>query len=128
MANRPLRPCKRTGCTALTREGWCEQHKPDWRERERKASAAWHWMYNTKWWKRTRQMVLLEDPWCYECAAHGQRVRATEVDHRTPHRGVRTLFFDRTNLGGLCHACHSRKTMREQNEARMLVNATLPPP
>lgn len=129
VAEKPMKPCKRTGCTALTREGWCDKHKPDWRGRERKASQAWHWMYRTKWWRDTRELVLLQDPWCRECAAYGVRTRATEVDHTVPHKGNRHLFYDRSNLAPLCHQCHSRKTMQEQNAERgAAACGPLPPP
>lgn len=118
MGNRAYKPCKRTGCTALTRSGWCDKHKPDWRTKERKESNNWHWLYRTKWWKSTREKMLLINPWCVECAKHELRVRATDVDHVVPHRGNRGRFFDENNLETLCHRCHSRKTMREQNERR----------
>ncbi|WP_407496877.1 HNH endonuclease [Pseudooceanicola sp. MF1-13] len=35
------------------------------------------------------------------------------MDHITPHKGDRKLFWDRSNWQALCHACHSRKTARE---------------
>ncbi|MCR8827199.1 HNH endonuclease [Photobacterium sp. TY 1-4] len=38
---------------------------------------------------------------------------ATDVDHITPHKGDRRLFFDQSNWQSLCKSCHSRKTARE---------------
>jgi 5-methylcytosine-specific restriction enzyme A len=35
------------------------------------------------------------------------------VDHITPHKGDRQMFWDRSNWQSLCHRCHSRKTARE---------------
>ena len=40
-------------------------------------------------------------------------VVATEVDHITPHRGDRRLFFDGQNLQPMCRSCHAQKTARE---------------
>lgn len=125
MNDKPLRPCKKIGCAALTRKTWCEAHQPDWRERERKDSAAWHFLYNTKVWKRMRTYQLLIVPFCSECAKHDVRTRASDVDHIVPHEGQWHLFMDSTNLQSLCHACHSRKTMRE-GVAPLRVNKHVP--
>jgi len=114
MAEKPLRPCKRTGCLALTRTGYCDKHMPDWRDKERTTSQAWHWLYNTKAWRNLREPQLLQEPFCRECARHGIRVRAEDVDHITPHKGSKVVFLDKSNLQSLCHRCHSRKTMRER--------------
>lgn len=61
-----------------------------------------------------RAAQLIREPYCRDCGVHGVRAMATDVDHIVPHRGNRTLFYDETNLQSLCHACHSRKTMAEQ--------------
>lgn len=113
MATKALRPCKRVGCTSLTRTGYCEQHTPDWRNRQHKSSNAWRWLYRTREWRQARELQLLMEPFCRECARYGVRTRATDVDHIKPHRGNRALFTDAGNLQSLCHSCHSRKTMRE---------------
>ncbi|WP_233882799.1 HNH endonuclease [Brevibacillus laterosporus] len=38
---------------------------------------------------------------------------ATVVDHIVPHKGDKTLFWDRKNWQPLCEQCHNRKTARE---------------
>jgi 5-methylcytosine-specific restriction enzyme A len=46
------------------------------------------------------------------------RKRATEIDHIEPHRGRWEYFIgleNFSNLQGLCHSCHSRKTALEEN-------------
>ena len=45
----------------------------------------------------------------------GMYVRATDVDHITPHRGDRQLFWDESNWQPLCHRHHSMKTAREDS-------------
>ena len=121
MASRALRPCRKTGCGAVTRDpsGYCEAHRGlASQAKERKASEAWHWMYRTRLWRQElRPGQLLREPFCRECAAQGRRVRATVVDHVTPHRGRWELFSDPGNLQSLCKSCHDAKTMRELNEA-----------
>ncbi len=111
MATKPLRPCRHPGCLELTREGWCPKHKP---KTQRRASAAYHGWYSLPiWTDDLRQVQLLREPFCQECARQGFRTWATDVDHIRDHKGDWVLFTDRSNLESLCHSCHSRKTMRE---------------
>lgn len=117
MAQKPLRPCRRPGCPELTRDGWCPKHKPEpipHRRSARRVSVAWHSWYNLPVWRDDlRPSQLLREPLCRECARRGLRTEATDVDHIRDHKGDWALFADRDNLQSLCHACHSRKTMRD---------------
>lgn len=116
MARLPLRPCRHAGCPVLTREGWCEKHRP---KHERRMSADWHAWYNLPIWTDVlRPAQLLREPFCRECAATGRRTPATVVDHVKPHRGDWALFVDETNLQSLCKHHHDRKTAREQAQDR----------
>lgn len=112
-AMKPLRPCRKPGCTALVRDsGYCSEHKP--KQAKRRESAAWHSWYSLPvWTDDLRPDHLLREPFCRECARKGIRTRATDVDHVVDHKGSWPLFTDRSNLQSLCHRCHSRKTMRE---------------
>ena len=115
MANKPLRPCRHPGCTALVSDGYCDLHRP--KDRRSAAAKSWHWMYLTpEWTEDLWPGQLLREPFCRECARHGARTPATEVDHIQPHRGDWTVFTDRSNLQSLCHSCHSRKTMAEMRQ------------
>ena len=108
MAMKPQRPCRHPGCTELTREGYCPQHKP--RDRRSADAAACHKLYSLDVWiDDLRPTQLLNEPFCRECARHGERVRAKEVDHIVPHRGDMALVTDRRSLQSL----HSRKTLAE---------------
>lgn len=112
VASKPLRPCKHPGCGALTRDGWCERHRPRYVRGE---SAEWRWMYRTKLWREVlRPGQLAREPWCRECAKAGRRVRATVVDHVAAHRGRWDVFCDAGNLQSLCKRCHDAKTLRER--------------
>ena len=82
--------------------------------RETRIGAQWRAWYGTKLWTDDlRPTQLLREQWCRECARHGIRTRATDVDHIEPHNGDWEKFTDRSNLQSLCHSCHSAKTMAE---------------
>ena len=69
----------------------------------------------TRAWQKARKKYLEAHPLCVECMKEGRYVRATDVDHIKPHRGDRSLFWDRSNWQALCKRCHDRKT-RNQDE------------
>lgn len=101
--------------------GYCAEHLPLHRpQRQRSAdSAAWHRLYSLPIWTQDlRPGQILREPYCRDCARHGLRVRATDVDHIRPHCGDWALFTDRANLQSLCHSCHSRKTMAEMAKTK----------
>lgn len=58
---------------------------------------------------RARRSYLARHPVCAAC----KRAPASVLDHITPHRGNRELFWDQSNWQGLCFACHGRKTIWE---------------
>lgn len=125
MALKPLRPCAHPGCPELVRTGYCSKHRPKDRQRRSAEAADWHTWYTLPiWTDDLRPTQLLREPFCRECTRRAvrdglpylMRVRATDVDHIVPHRGVWSRFIDRSNLQSLCHACHSRKTMAEMTQ------------
>lgn len=101
-----LRPCATPRCPVLVPKGHCPQHARE-NERRRYNSETRKW-YSTDAWRVLRLIVLGDNPLCVDC----RLAPSTEVDHITPHRGNYALFWDRTNLQGLCHPCHGRKTQR----------------
>ena len=62
--------------------------------------------YSTPQWKKARREFLSNVPVCDNCNTE----RATVVDHKKPHRGDPTLFWDMSNWQALCRRCHNRKT------------------
>lgn len=118
MASKPLRPCRYPGCFTLTKDGWCDLHRPAG-EKRRRESAEYHSWYSLPiWTKELRPAQLLREPFCRECARRGERTRATVVDHIIPFRGNWGKFIDPANHQSLCKRCHDRKTALEQAEKR----------
>lgn len=69
--------------------------------------------YDSKW-DRERTAYLKVHNRCAFCSAP-----ATVVDHKIPHRGDKSLFWDRSNWQPLCGPCHnSVKQRQEQNKGR----------
>jgi 5-methylcytosine-specific restriction protein A len=53
------------------------------------------------------------NPLCVLCKADGRLTPATVVDHKTPHKGNKGLFYDVDNFQALCKQCHDSKTAKE---------------
>ena len=64
--------------------------------------------YDSKW-DRERADYLKAHPRCVMCS-NPSRV----VDHKTPHRGDKRLFWSRSNWQALCTPCHSSRKQREE--------------
>lgn len=115
MATRAVKPCRYPGCPELTRDGWCDKHRPAPRKHKRGQSLAYHsWYAKPIWTKRLRPDQLMREPFCRVCLAKGIRTPATVVDHVVPFRGDWTLFADPHNHQSLCKYHHDQKTAREQ--------------
>jgi 5-methylcytosine-specific restriction protein A len=64
-------------------------------------------------WQQASKRFLRGNPLCERHAQQGKVVPATQVDHRRPHKGDQTLFWDEANWAALCASCHSIKTATE---------------
>ncbi|CAB4196309.1 McrA Restriction endonuclease [uncultured Caudovirales phage] len=64
-------------------------------------------------WGSARKDFLSLTPKCCRCQA-----TATIVDHITPHKGDRGLFWDKNNWQPMCKRCHDRKTASEDRGYR----------
>tara|TARA_R110002049_G_scaffold304075_3_gene499001 strand:- start:1185 stop:1523 length:339 start_codon:yes stop_codon:yes gene_type:complete len=60
-------------------------------------------------WQAARKDWLAYNPACTRC-----RAPATVVDHITPHKGDKAVFWDKTNWQSLCAPCHNRHKQREE--------------
>lgn len=101
-----MKPCRWPGCAELVARGYCGEHqqKVDAGYRKKGKRAA----YRTRRWRALRRRVLAEQPLC----ADGCGQLAVEVDHVKPVEDGGAMW-ERANLQGLAHACHSRKTRED---------------
>ena len=74
--------------------------------------------YGAKWRRlrdKTMDDIAIDQGWpyalCQELLKHGERIKATDLDHITPRSLGGTEEPD--NLQALCHSCHSIKTAKE---------------
>lgn len=87
-------------------------------------------------WQKARAAHLSEHPFCAYCLRDAGIAEtefndvvaaifrkglslpyANVVDHKIPHRGDQTLFWDRANWQSLCATHHSRDKQREEARA-----------
>jgi 5-methylcytosine-specific restriction endonuclease McrA len=75
----------------------------------------WKAWYKLARWRELRLRIFLRDLYC--CKACGHTVSNTALlvcDHRRPHRGNVTLFWDEANLQTLCKPCHDGAKQRAE--------------
>ncbi|UVM07049.1 HNH endonuclease [Pseudomonas laurylsulfatiphila] len=65
-------------------------------------------------WQRERLVFLKANPLCVYCQRESRVEAASVVDHKVPHRGDWSVFWDRKNWQALCKRCHdSTKKVEE---------------
>lgn len=67
-------------------------------------------------WQKARLMFLTANPLCVYCARQGRATAATVVDHRQPHRGDPSLFWDVSNWQPLCAPHHNSTKQIEERQ------------
>lgn len=101
--------CRHVGCGEASYDSYCSKHSNEnfkyFGERKHAPSK----IYTTERWARLRKMILAQQP---ICIVSGCNSPASHVDHII---GINEggPSFDINNLQGMCHSCHSRKTLRE---------------
>ena len=105
--------CKKPGCSNLVSgSGYCAEHSNLERGYDKYRGNSAKRGYDHKW-RAARQRFLEQNPICKHCFEAGKLTPAVVVDHIVPHKGDRTLFWDRDNWQPLCASCHSTKTAKE---------------
>ncbi len=81
-----------------------------------KPERAW---YNTARWQKLRQIVLKRDRWTCQrtgelCIGKGNEPNAPVINHKKPHRGDETLFWDIDNLELVAKHVHDSLIQSEE--------------
>ena len=66
-------------------------------------------------WQKARAGFLRSHPLCVMCEAEGRVTAANVVDHKVPHRGDQTLFWDKANWQSLCKPHHDSDAQKKDN-------------
>ena len=69
-------------------------------------------LYNTVQWRKLRQQILREHPYCTNCGISSKET-TLEVHHKVPPKGNIELFYDENNCIPLCSQCHRIETNKE---------------
>ena len=70
-------------------------------------------IYNSAQWKRTRMIVLHEQPLCVKCKEKNIYRSANTIDHIVPlNQGGQTYALH--NLQALCSSCHNSKSASDR--------------
>ncbi len=109
MPSKPLKPCNKPGCGAVTTERFCPAHQ-QWQDQQRPNAKQRGYTHR---WVKYRAVFLKRYPLCVRCEADDRVTAATVVDHIIPHKGDQARFWDPDNHQALCKLCHDRKTARE---------------
>ncbi len=70
------------------------------------------WRKSSKFLK-LRKVFMSKNPHCDGCKKFARKRKATDLDHKMPHREDSKLFWDMNNWQGLCRRCHGRKCATE---------------
>lgn len=104
------RICSILGCKnpKTFRSGYCVEHGGGPTDKTRENAK----LYNSAKWKATREQQRSLHPLCARCLCEGRVTQTAHIDHVFPHRRDQGRFM--ANLfQGLCHSCHTLKTIEE---------------
>lgn len=124
MPKKAYKVCGMPRCNKLTHDYVCKDHEFEYQQRkedhekrkrklqdQRRGSASQRG-YDSRW-RKSRDAYIVKHPLCVRCEDQGVLNKAEVVDHITPHKGNKTLFWDRDNWQSLCKRCHDIKTATE---------------
>ena len=124
---RAKKPCKKTGCPALTSEGYCEKHahiKEEMQaEREAKAKESLNRLkrkqapeersfYSSAMWTKVSRLYREKNPLCARCKKVGRVVPVKLVHHSPELREIIAMGespYNEKYLEGLCMRCHNKE-------------------
>lgn len=107
MPRRPRKPCAQVNCPELVEAGerYCPKHKKQKQKHyDQERGTAAQRGYNSRVWRKVRNIVLRDEPLCRRCKAEG-KFKAATVVHHIDEDSRNNL---RDNLEPLCERCHNR--------------------
>ena len=68
------------------------------------------YLYRTSRWKSSAKKFIYNNPVCRYCGH-----MATVVNHKTPHKGDESIFWDKGNWESVCKQCHDSTVAKLEN-------------
>ncbi len=113
MPKLPAKPCNKAGCRKyVVANGYCQDHQDQVKQKDSYRGTAHQRGYDHQW-RKARLEFLESNPLCVMCQRDGFTKAANVVDHIKPHKGDKSLFWDKSNWQALCKRCHDTKTASE---------------
>ncbi|MBB4094096.1 HNH endonuclease [Ochrobactrum pecoris] len=79
----------------------------------------WRRWYRIARWQKLRMKIFTRDLFtCQMCGLLEPDTSKLVCDHREPHGGSETKFWDETNLQCLCKTCHDGEKQRLDHQMR----------
>lgn len=103
MPSKPVRPCKKPGCSALVSSGYCEKHTPKRQQYKRINDDTF---YHTQAWKKLRALKISKDPLCELCLNDGRITPGEIVHHIVEVAEDMSQALVLENLQTVCRSCH----------------------
>ena len=110
MPERAKRPCGKAGCNQLANGKYCESHL---NEGALARKTPMRKLYSTKRWEATRREVITSDPVCKLCGMRASQVAHHKIRAQVYAARDMEMFFDLSNLEGVCKSCHDAETAHE---------------
>lgn len=107
MPRKPKRPCRYPGCSRLSDDVYCEEHKKLMDRHYEKFSRGYsaNERYGSKW-KKIRDKYVREHPLCEMCLEEGKATIMDEVHHKISVSEGGS--HNESNLMSLCKSCHEK--------------------
>ena len=84
-------------------------------DKHRNDKYPWRKWYNLQAWRNLRAEVLAKDPFCVLCLSEGIATPSTVADHIIPHKGDEALFWDKSNIRGVCKPHHDSDIQSDEH-------------
>jgi 5-methylcytosine-specific restriction protein A len=107
-----LRPCLRSGCSALVDRGYCDKHKvkdSEIRGTSTERGYDYRWQQFRRWYLSQAEHVMCRIHTLYKSQSQCRQI-ATDVHHVIKLRDRPDLKYDQSNLVGLCSRHHDELT------------------
>jgi 5-methylcytosine-specific restriction enzyme A len=123
--NRALRICRKTGCSALVKSGYCLKHtyiaeeikKESFSSLDRKKTPEQRAFYSSSLWTECSRLHREREPLCRRCKEKGI-VKAAEMVHHNPARDILIARGDSPHddrfLESLCNNCHLEELRKKK--------------